>query len=383
MFKLEQAIADWRREMAAEGITSALALDELEDHLRDEIERQIYLGANEENAYRAAVASIGRADALKAEFAKVEKGNRRQRRTWFRTFYFASVAFVLLINAWTLLAYELSLMERVLGVCAVSLICLYLAYLPYLLKSLPAAPYNRLAKAIKMVSSLVWVWPILALLDAEHVVRLEVGIVPTMILWCLYAAMAMSAFAYGLDRRGFRRGNDGPPPPFQPHSQLIPPTRPCRADFAAALPPATPVDPIVHQLLEAACGEASRLGHDYIGTEHVLLGILKLARGSFADVLRKMNVDCEVVRVEVERMVFPVSAHMTSATIPFTPRVQKAIRLAAKEAKALNDARRSTEHVFLGLLLEGSGIAARALKNLGVHIRTTREIVSESRAHRD
>ena len=383
MFKLEQAIADWRRQMAAGGIESRELLDELESHLRDEIERQISSGANEQHAYQAAVASIGRASALKAEFAKAAKGDRRQRRIFLRTFYFASVAFVLLINTWTLLAYELSPLERALGVFTVSLICLYLACVPYVLKSLPAAHYERLAKTIKMASSLVWVWPVWALLDTEHVVHLEIGIVPTMILWCLCAAMALSAFAYGLNGRCFRRGHSGgPPPPFQPHPQLIPPTRPCPPDFATAIPPSKSVDPIVHQSLEAAFGEASRLGHDFIGTEHVLLGVLKLAKGSFADVLCNMNVDREEVRMEVERLVFPVSAQTTTVTIPLTPRARKAIRLAAKEAKALNHPCIGAEHIFLGLLLEGGGIAARVLKNLGIHIGTTREkIVSELRAH--
>ena len=383
MFNLEQAISDWRCQMSAGGIESRELLDELESHLRDEIERQICSGADEESAYRTAVASVGSATTLKAEFAKVAKADRRQPWIFLRTFYFGSVAFVLLINTCTLLVYELSPLERVLGVSAVSLICLYLACLPHLLKSLPAAAYGRFAMAIKMANSLVWVWPIWALLEAEHIVHLEVGIVPTMILWCLYAAMVMSAFAYGLHGRCFPRGNSGGPlPPFQPHPQPIPPRRPCPPDFAAALPPSKPVDPIVHQSLEAAFGEASRLGHDFIGTEHVLLGVLKLAKGSFADVLRKMNVDREVVRMEVERLVFAVPTVTAMATIPLTPRARKAIRLAAREATALNHSCISAEHIFLGLLLEGGGIAARVLKNLGIQIDKARqEILSEIRAH--
>jgi hypothetical protein len=383
MFNLDQAIAEWRRQMAAGGIKSARVLDELESHLRDEIEGQIYSGASEQNAYRAAVAGIGRAGALKTEFAKLENSERRERRTFLLAFYFGSVAFMLLINTWTLLAYELSPLERGLGISAVSLVCLYLAWLPHWLKSLPSALYDRLARAIKMASSLVWVWPMWALLEAEHVVHLEVGIVPSTIFWCLFAAVAMSACAYELNGRCFPSGNSGgSPPPGQPHSQLIPPTRPCPPDFAAALPPSRPVDPIVHQSLEAAFAEASRLGHDYIGTEHVLLGLLKLAKGSFADVLRKLNLDREQVRVEVERLVFPVSAHTTNATIPFTPRARKAIRLAAREAATLNHSYLSADHLFLGLVLEGGGIAARALKNLGIHIENPRqEILSEFRAH--
>ncbi|HWX18389.1 MAG TPA: Clp protease N-terminal domain-containing protein [Candidatus Binatia bacterium] len=383
MFNLDQAIAQWRQQMLSAGIKSPDVLDELETHLRDEIQRQIHLGADEQHAYQAAVAGIGPAGVLKAEFAKVASGHSHRRRTFLRTFYFISAAFVLLINTWTFLEFEISPLARALGVSAVSLICLYLAGLPYLLKSLPAAPYIRLAKANKVASNLLWLWPIWALLDAEHVVHLEIGIVPTMVLWCLYAAVALTAIAYTLNGRCLPPGDPGsPPPPFQPQPHPIPPAPPCPPDFAASLPPSKPVDPIVHQSLELACGEASRLGHDFIGTEHVLLGVLKLAKGSFANVLRNLNVDREAVRAEIERLVSPVPAHSSAAAIPLTPRARKAMQLAAREAKALDHSCISAEHIFLGLLLEGSGIAAQVLKNLGLHIGTTREeILRELRAH--
>jgi hypothetical protein len=383
MFDLESAIAEWRRLMVAGGIKSLEVLDELETHLRDEIQRQIHSGADERHAYQTAVAGIGPASVLKAEFAKASSGHSRRRRTFLRTFYFISAAVVLLINTWTLLEFEMSRLERALGVSAVSLICLYLACLPHLLKSLPTTPYIRLAKANKVASNLLWLWPIWALLDAEHVVHLEIGIVPTMVLWCLYAAVALTAVAYSLNGRCLRPGDSGSlPPPFQPQPHPIPPARPCPPDFAASLPPSKPVDPIVHQSLELACGEASRLGHDFIGTEHVLLGVLKLAKGSFANVLRNLGVDREAVRAEIERLVSPAAAHTSAAAIPFTPRARKAIQLATREAKVLNHSRISAEHIFLGLLLEGSGIAAQVLKNLGLRIGTTREeILSELRAH--
>jgi hypothetical protein len=233
MFSLDQAIADWRRQLDAAGIRSSEVLAELEGHLRDEIEGQMRSGANEQQAYQTAAARIGLPSTLKAEFAKVSKGNRRPRWMFFRTFYFASVAFMLLINTWTLLEYEMSPLERFFGVCAVSLICMYLAGLPYLLNSLSPALYSRLAKVIKMTSSLVWVWPIWALLEAEHIVHLEIGVVPTTVLWCLYAAVAMSALVYAVKGPWLPSGGGGPPPPFQGRPQPIPPTRPCPPDFAA------------------------------------------------------------------------------------------------------------------------------------------------------
>ena len=381
MFNLNQAIADWRRHMAAGGVDSHEVLDELEGHIRDEIERQMRLGTNEQQAYQTAVARIGLPSTLKAEFAKLAKGNRPPRWMFFRTFYFASVACMLLINTWTLLEYEMSPLERLFGVCAVALICMYLVGVPYLLNSLSPALSSRFAKVIKLTSSLVWVWPIWALLEAEHIVHLEIGIAPTTVLWCLDAAVVLTALAYGLKDRSLPNGGGGPPPSFQRRPQPIPPTRPCRPEFAGSLSRSQAVDPIVQESLEAACGEASRLGHDFIGTEHVLLGLLKLAKGSFANVLRTMNVDREVVRMEIERVVWPVAAQTATAAIPLTPRARKAIRLAAREATVLKHSSVGAEHLFLGLLLEGGGVGARVLKKLGIQSEKARqEIVSELRA---
>jgi hypothetical protein len=289
----------------------------------------------------------------------------------------------LLINTWTLLEFELGWLERILGICSVGLTAIYLACLPYLLECLPRLVHAPLAKAIKIVSIFLSVWPIWALLEAEHVVHLEMGIVLSTVLWCLYAALAMTVVAYALNHVRLEGGSsEGPPPPLRPQWGPIPPTRPCPPDIARAVPGAKPLDPIVHQSIEFACSEASRLGHDYIGTEHVLLGLLKLAQGSFARILRTMNVDSETVRSEIERLVCPVPAHTSTAATPLTPRATKAIRLAAREAKALNHSCIGAEHIFLGLLLEGSGVAAKVLKKLGIQFEQTREeIVREFRAH--
>jgi hypothetical protein len=127
MFNFDKAVARWRQEMLAGGMKSPDVLDELESHLRDEIERQIRSGADEQHAYQAAVASLGQARVLRSEFAKSANSDGRHQRPFLQTFYFISVAFVLLINTWTLLEYELSPLQRLLGVSAVLLICLYLA----------------------------------------------------------------------------------------------------------------------------------------------------------------------------------------------------------------------------------------------------------------
>ena len=373
MFKLEQAISDWRRQMAVTGIASAEVLDELEAHLRDELQQQIAAGANERVAFERAVARIGKASVLKAEFAKLNTGCPR----FLKICYFVFPALMLLINGWTLLVYELSAWERIIGFAGVFLICLYLVRLPYLLESLAAGAFRRLAGLLKLTSIVIWLWPIWALLEAEKVVHSGMGIVPNMMLWCLYAAFAMTPIAFALSRQPHRPGGSGGPlPPFQPIPQPIPPSPPGTPEFGSSLRLSKPVDPIVNHALDAARAEAQRLGHDFIGTEHVLLGLLQFVKGSFAESLRRMSVDIEMVRAELERLIAWTPTDATMATLPLTPRVRKAFKLAEREAKALDARCITAEHIFLGLLLEGTGIAGQALRNLGLRIERTRKEIA-------
>jgi ClpA/ClpB-like protein len=376
MFNLEQAIASWRQQMSTAGIKSPDVLEELEAHLREHIERQIQSGADAEHAYGAAVARIGEATVLRDEFAKLNMNNSWSK--FLKTCYVVFVPCMLFINVWTLLDYELSLLERILGFAAVSLICLYLVCLPYFLKSLRTAAHVRLAKVSKIALSLSWLWPIWALLAAEHLVQ-SMGMLASIVLWCLYAAVAMTALLIGLNGNFRRPGSSGGPPPAHPES--IPPARPSPPDFGISLPRSQMFSPIACSALNAAAEEASRLGHDYIGTEHVLLGVLKLAKGAFGHLLQKLHLDCETVRAEVERAVSAVPAHAGSATVPFTPRARKALQLAAKEAKKLNQPSIDAEHIFLGLLLEGGGVGGQVLRKLGIRIKIAREeILSELQA---
>jgi hypothetical protein len=372
MFNLEQAIADWRRQMAAKGLKTAEVLDELESHLRDEIEHQIRSGADEERAYEAAVARIGQAAALGNEFAKLKVSDGWS--SFLKTCYLLFLPSMLFINIWTLLEYELSSLERALGFCAVSVICMYLGCLPYLLRSLPAAAYVRFAKVVKVATLLLWLWPIWALLEAEKIVRSGLGIVPSMVLWCLYAAVAMTAFVLSLKGSSHRPdgSSGGPLPPLQPHPAPIPPSQPSVPDFGSSLPRTQMLAPGARAALEAAREEAWRLGHNFIGTEHVLLGVLKLAKGTLVEFLHAVHLDCDTVRAEIERVVSAFPAHHAGATVSFTPRANKALRFAAREAQKLNQTCIGAEHIFLGLILEGGGVAGVVLRRLGIHIKGAR-----------
>src|SRR6202142_2041506 len=136
--------------------------------------------------------------------------------------------------------------------------------------------------------------------------------------------------------------------------------------------------PRAQQVLQLARKEADRFNHGYVGTEHILLGIIALGQGVAVNVLQRMGINLEAVRIEVEKAVGVGPETKTVGNLPFTPRVKKVLALAGSEARALNHAYVGTEHILLGLLREGEGVAARVLKSLDVDIERTRnEILRE------
>lgn len=123
--------------------------------------------------------------------------------------------------------------------------------------------------------------------------------------------------------------------------------------------------------------EARRFNHDYIGTEHLLLGLVREGEGVAAAVLQKLGVDLETIRMEVEKMVQPGPPTQVLGDIPFTPRSKKALELSAEEARALGHNYIGTEHLLLGLVKEGEGMAYRVLLNLGLDLGKLRNEVME------
>ena len=136
--------------------------------------------------------------------------------------------------------------------------------------------------------------------------------------------------------------------------------------------------PRAQQVLALARKEADRFNHNFVGTEHLLLGLIKLGQGVAVNVLQKMGLDLETVRMEVEKQVGTGPDQKQVGNIPYTPRVKKVLSLASKEAKALNHTYVGTEHILLGLLREGDGVAAKVLKSLDIDIELVRqEILKE------
>ncbi len=136
--------------------------------------------------------------------------------------------------------------------------------------------------------------------------------------------------------------------------------------------------PRAQQVIALAKREAQRFGHNYVGTEHILLGLIKLGQGVAVSALQAMGLDLETVRFEVEKHSGPHQDTQLKGAPPVTPRVRRVIALAAKEARALNYNYIGTEHLLLGLLREGDGVAARILRNLNVDADAVRNEVMKA-----
>jgi ATP-dependent Clp protease ATP-binding subunit ClpC len=126
------------------------------------------------------------------------------------------------------------------------------------------------------------------------------------------------------------------------------------------------------QVVVLAQDEARALGHNYIGTEHILLGLLREEEGLAARVLESLDITVEEVRAQVKRLVGQGDEELVTGQIPFTPRAKKVLELALREALALGHNYIGTEHVLLGVVRESKGVAARILGDLGADAETVR-----------
>ena len=129
------------------------------------------------------------------------------------------------------------------------------------------------------------------------------------------------------------------------------------------------------KVMALANQEAQRFNHDYIGTEHILLGLVKEGSGVGANVLKNLGVDLRKVRLEVEKLVKSGPEMVTMGKLPQTPRAKRVIEFAIEEARNLNHNYVGTEHLLLGLLREQDGVAAQVLMNLGLKLEDVREEV--------
>jgi ATP-dependent Clp protease ATP-binding subunit ClpC len=135
------------------------------------------------------------------------------------------------------------------------------------------------------------------------------------------------------------------------------------------------------KVMQLANQEAQRFNHEYIGTEHILLGLVKEGSGVAANVLKNLDVDLRKIRLEVEKIVQSGPDMVTMGKLPQTPRAKKVIEYAIEEARQLNHNYVGTEHLLLGLLREQEGVAAQVLMNLGLKLDEVREEVLNLLGH--
>ncbi|MDR0740281.1 MAG: ATP-dependent Clp protease ATP-binding subunit [Puniceicoccales bacterium] len=141
--------------------------------------------------------------------------------------------------------------------------------------------------------------------------------------------------------------------------------------------------PRSQQVLVLARQAADHMRNNYVGTEHLLIGLVELGQGIAVNVLRKLNVTLELIREKVKELLkaqvqdLNVKLSLASDNIPFTPRVKRVLILAANEARALQHPYIGTEHLLLGILREGEGIAAKVLLEFGVDIESCRQGILE------
>src|SRR5881398_1469209 len=135
------------------------------------------------------------------------------------------------------------------------------------------------------------------------------------------------------------------------------------------------------KVMQLANQEAQRFNHEYIGTEHILLGLVKEGSGVAANVLKNLDIDLRKIRLEVEKIVQAGPDMVTMGKLPQTPRAKKVIEYSIEEARNLNHNYVGTEHLLLGLLREQEGVAAQVLINLGLKLEDVREEVLNLLGH--
>jgi Clp amino terminal domain, pathogenicity island component len=342
MFNLDHAITEWRRKMISAGIKSSAVLDELENHLREDVEQQMRSGTAGEQAFRAAVQRVGAAENLNREFAKVSCPAARLSHNTLRACCFVVAAFVFAVETWTLLIYDVTIPERVFGLGMVALIARFIGALPDLNRLLwPGLRGWALRKTITTVCNCIAVgWVGLLFLSLGHIDPLRLGIVASTVCWGLIAAATMTVVVF------------------------ICGTEPEALNLWT---------PAVWQSFELAGAEAIRFHHDFIGTEHVLLGLMGEENGTVPKILENLGVRRDTVRAEIEKIIATGPQSSTTRPVVYTPRAKKSFQIAIREAKAARAVRAETEHILLGLVCEGGGFAAQVLKKLGVNATKVRE----------
>ena len=209
MFELEHGIASWRQEMLAVGIKTPVPLDELESHLRDEIERQLRTGSSAEGAFKAAVQQLGQAHALRVEFNKTPGASLFLGSRYLAAFCFVAAPLLALLNLLVLQPDEVRPVERFLGLATMGVAALYITSLPFLRGRLPSSDNQIVRTALLLGAFCALTWPLFATCIAIGILDIQIGIVTEMMIWSVGSAWFATGLAYAVS---------GQLPPFQAES---------------------------------------------------------------------------------------------------------------------------------------------------------------------
>src|ERR1051325_5470113 len=304
-FKLEKAIAKWRKDMTAQGVKSRDVLDELENHLREDVAAQIQSGMDAAEAFEIAAQRIGRGAVLKREFAKLEASKHQRLTRLFRIACFITGPFMLLLSGWLLYDLDRGSFHQPASLFVLACLAIYTGTVPLWYRSLPSSHTKWIGIVLRALTLFVACLPVVALLGALGLRFLRLDDTESMILWSAVVAFTATMFAYAcLDlERGIGWGSSACPSPDR------------FTDLAQR------ANGIAHD-------EAERLGHDFVGTEHLLLGIISCDSGLLSDLLRKWGVDADTIRAEIEKVVDRGYARKSARDLPYTPRAMRALTLA-------------------------------------------------------
>ena len=198
MFNLEQAIADWRHQMLAAGIKTPVPLEELETHLREDIESQMKSGSSPEQAFKVAAPCIGQANMLRAEFAKTGSSSTERERKWMRHFCKVFPAVYLVLTASLLTRIEMSFPLRLLGLGAIVLSVSCMAGWPWMHHLVPVIRHQPTRVAIQIAGTLTW--PLLGLVMLNFILphyevtfeKLIVGLLWSVTVVILFAGISFA-----------------------------------------------------------------------------------------------------------------------------------------------------------------------------------------------
>ena len=123
--------------------------------------------------------------------------------------------------------------------------------------------------------------------------------------------------------------------------------------------------------IEYARDEAARLRHDYIGTEHLLLGLIRLGEGRAVEIISNLGLDLNDLKTSIEDVVQPAGGTMTMGQLPLTARAKKTLEVSGQEARALKSKDIDTEHILLALLKDEEGVAAQVLSTYEIAVSYT------------